>query len=219
MASTHLFSRRLDKLRRLVYLAWIRGGKRTFTTFFETYLFAYRRFYLAFNPTSELAAPPLTGNDFLYRIANLEDLDQLSAAFEPYRTGAEFRDWMKNGWVFVAWYRDLPVAFSVVSRATPIIPPFCSIHLRADQLWVEDLYTLTAHRRRHVAWRLVSYRDYVLLEWGFRETVATTRYDNPAGVGHQRKKASSEIYCFTYIRFLWFSRIKKELVTDDASRG
>jgi hypothetical protein len=199
----------LAEFRRLLRLVRVRGARRTVRAVVQGYVFAFRRWYLLYRPIRP-GPPPVIDPQFDLRLARTADIESF-AVFEPNRHRREFQQWLADGaFVFAAFADGRPVAFQCVSHSVPTGPPLSSLRLAPDQVWTVDVQTLPEFRRHHVANSLRSYRNRVLAERGYRESVASVQEDNLPALSYGyggRKRIVDRVELLTYLCVLGFRRI------------
>jgi len=201
----------LDRMRRLLHLARMRGLRRSVRAGVQAYLFSYRSWYIFYRPVPEEPVRP-PNDDFTCRLAGAEDVESL-AVFEPARTRREFREWIAEGsYIFVAYKDGRPVSFQRVSRAVPAGPPLSSLSLAPGQVWGADAQTLADFRGQHVGAALREFRDRTLRARGVREYVSSVQSDNHRalilGYGG-RQRLVERVERLDYLCLLGLRRIRR----------
>jgi hypothetical protein len=206
---SHAAAPSLAQLRRLLHLARVRGARRTARAVVQGYVFAFRRWYLFYRPI-RAGPPPVVDPQFELRLCTAADIESF-AVFEPNRHRREFQQWLRDGaFVFAAFADGRPVAFQCVSDSVPTGPPLSSLRLAPGQVWTVDVQTLPEFRRHHVAASLRAYRNHVLAERGYRESVASVQEDNLPALSYAyggRKRIADRVELLTYLCVLGFRRI------------
>jgi hypothetical protein len=202
----------ISRARRLLHLARVRGARRTARAFAQGYLFAFRRWYIFYRPIRP-AAPQPAGAEFEYRLATAADLDSF-AVFEPNRHRREFREWLDDGALLFAAFKDgRPVAFQCFARSVPTGPPLNRLTLGSGQIWTVDVQTVPEYRRHHVAADLRAYRDIMLSEMGLREYVSSVQDDNLPALRYaygNPKRLVDRVQLLTYFCLLGWRRVSIE---------
>lgn len=202
----------ISRARRMLHLARVRGARRTLRAVTQAYLFAYRRWYIFYRPVRP-AAPQPAGAEFEYRLATAADLESF-AVFEPNRHRREFREWLDDGALLFAAFKDgRPVAFQCFARAVPTGAPLDRLTLGPGQIWTVDVQTVPEYRRHHVAADLRAYRDIVLADMGLREYVSSVQDDNLPALRYaygNPKRLVDRVQLLTYFCLLGFRRVSIE---------
>lgn len=202
---------KLERARRLLHLARMRGIRRTLRAGIQAWVWSNRSWYLFYRPVpDEPVAPPT--DDVACKLAGAEDVESL-AVFEPARHRREFREWIEEGsYIFVAYKDGRPVSFQRVSRAVPAGPPLSSVVLAPGQVWGADAQTLPAFRGQHVGAALRAFRDRTLRAQGVREYVSSVQSDNHRalvlGYGG-RQRLVDRVERLDYRCLLGFRRIRR----------
>ena len=190
----------------------MRGARRTVRAVVQSYGFAFRRWYLCYRPI-RAGPPPVVDPRFELRLATAADIESF-AVFEPNRHRREFQQWLADGaLLFAAFAVGRPVAFQCVSDSVPTGPPLSSLSLAPGQVWTVDAQTLPEFRRHHVASSLRAYRNRVLAERGYHESVASVQEDNLPALGYAyggRTRIADRVELLTYVCVLGFRRIRLE---------
>lgn len=202
----------ISRARRLLHLARVRGTRRTLRAVAQAYLFAFRRWYIFYRPIRP-AAPQPASPEFEYRLATVADLESF-AVFEPNRHRREFREWLDEGALLFAAFKDgRPVAFQCFARSVPTGPPLNRLTLGPGQIWTVDVQTVPEYRRHHVAADLRAYRDIMLSEMGLREYVSSVQDDNLPALSYAyggKQRIVSRVGLLSYLCVFGFRRIHVE---------
>lgn len=202
----------ISRARRLLHLARVRGARRTLRAVTQAYLFAFRRWYIFYRPVRPAAPQPVSA-EFEYRLATAADIESF-AVFEPNRHRREFREWLDDGALLFAAFKDgRPVAFQCFAYSVPTGPPLDRLTLGPGQIWTVDVQTVPEYRRHHVATDLRAYRDIVLADMGLREYVSSVQDDNLPALRYaygNPKRLVDRVQLLTYFCLLGFRRISIE---------
>ncbi len=183
------------------------GGIRGLATaLLRNYIYTHERHYLFYRPFAQVAHG--FNPEFECRLAREEDLDALEVFASTYPR-SQFAAWLREGeFVFLAFHRGTPVAYQIVSRRSRRHKPFSSFPLERNQVWIVDVFTDPAFRRKHVAVQLREFRERTLREMGYAESVASVFETNSASLAYVAQGVSRRIIFVEFSRILFFTSLR-----------
>jgi GNAT superfamily N-acetyltransferase len=173
-------------------------GRVVVRLFFSSYDFIITR--------AALEGPPVPQcvGDVTLRPATPVDLQRLGELEGPGRRRVEDGDWL-----FVACHGERVVAARVMMRAVPIhLTAAKVLRLAPGQAWDEDMFCAPDFRGKGVARHLSLFSDRYLRSLGYTEIFASISTNNVPSLRMQVHKGSEFAYHVSYLRLLFFKRIR-----------
>ncbi|HET9492375.1 MAG TPA: hypothetical protein VFR64_21850 [Methylomirabilota bacterium] len=153
------------------------GGRRAARRLVTTYIAGRQRSYLLQSNYETVAGLPLSDNGLVFRLARPDDLPALTERFTQVPPST-FQAWLgPNHFLYLALAGNKPAAFRCDS--TIVSPGLRSIlHLRPDQVFMVDISTAPAFRRRGITRLIRIAMARHMLRLGFRDSWGVQRVMN-----------------------------------------
>ncbi len=188
-----------------------RGWRWTLARAVETAVYASGRWVVYRNPLDGPLVPP-RADGIVFRPVTSADVEWLGG-FEPHHSRAELLARLADGcWIDVALDGPRPVAFRVVSSASPPGPLGIVVKVDAGQIWVNHLFCVPEYRGRGLGTELALAMDRRLATLGFRECLSANRLDNIAAIRTTLAQGDEPLYVFSYFRLFWL--VRRRVSTD-----
>lgn len=192
-----------------------RGLRATLGEFRRRYVAGRQRWYVTRDRVALWLPVSVEADGLEYRLARADDLDRLHhlTRQEP----ATMRAWHDHGWFFfLALDAGVPIGYRCLG---PAVEGWAGRHLtlRADQLFIADLFVTPAYRRRGIPRRLCIAMAPILAARGVRGLIGVQRSDNHESIGSSNARGIERLGVLTRTTVLGLTRVRFERAARAAS--